>query len=1052
MRLAELVPSVACYGSTLSDLELLKGLHAALDAHKFLRDRDIFQYDVDPGNVLVAENSQEVLLGGEDFLSDLDPAWMKPDTRRKPPRFVLAFLFYTCLLALVAPVYGIWPFSPKRFTGNALLTAGRMGVDDDGRVIAFGDFNGDQFSDIITLGSDQHTLSIYLWNHEKFHFTRTASFRHPQRVYNVVPGDFTHDGTLDILVMSQSPSSNELAMSLYPAKSGGGFDMDPIYVPPSTLSQPIPLDIDGDMKIDLLGLRSRGSSSPKIWQNIWNVSEPSHSLYTVIDPPFKGIQCKLSNPHSNAFIDLNGDCLADIFLVCDDSSGQKSFQIWVNNKDDGFSLAQSERLPQGTQSVTFADMDRDGTIDLLITTCTSVSSRTGLGTGCSLNIAYNKQLPLCTSSSSALILSAPLNESVEDGQKKKTCRRPDELCSADPNFRFDFEGTSYVSLPISTLLPSQSSRSSLLVLDTSFSPPLPVPPRLGDANLDGFPDLLIVTSTTVDHARRPRLIYSDICGGKGVMGCDVPGARRGWKEVKKNADALGNVSDARGVAFLDMDEDGTLDIMVQRTGEQGQGNVLFVQNNFYYDAFFMKAIVLNGACISGWCTPSDGSERYRPFGVSYSGASYKYTVLDTSGRRSAAQGIHFLPSFSMSPNSTSSPVAQLPQTSYQSLQTPYVFFGLGRTNNYIENLFAGSTKHTAQHFINLEMVIPNSKIVINPSETDDVWRKELYLRPGEWIPWVGVSVIATTVGLAGVVLVLHLNEKREDELERRRASHHINFDALPRVFRTVQHRMAKRTVWLESEVGILRLQFLNIFRLTISIMSAAPMSTPKPPSQTVAVYCASSTGKHPAYRSAAVSLGHALAAAKRALVYGGGLSGIMGIVSGAVLEGGGDVTGVIPFAMAAGGGEREKSEEPTLHVKLNEKGREKIVVQSMHERKVEMAKRAGGFIGLPGGFGTFEEILEVTTWSQLGIHSKPVVLVNVLGFFEPLRAMIQRAVSDGFIQQHNEHLIVFVDGPADQAEHETFDWGSAALTALDGWCRGAPALFDWTVKGGLEVS
>jgi len=226
---------------------------------------------------------------------------------------------------------------------------------------------------------------------------------------------------------------------------------------------------------------------------------------------------------------------------------------------------------------------------------------------------------------------------------------------------------------------------------------------------------------------------------------------------------MNTVIDARGVAFVDIDEDGTLDIMVQRSGNGGQGNVLFVQNNFYYDAFFLKAIVLNGACDDGWCTVPNSTTRYHPFGVSYSGATYKYTVFDTSGRRSAAQA------------------GQLPQTSYHSLLTPYSFFGLGRTNNYIENLFVGSTKHTEEHFINMEGVIPNSKVVILPPSSRDEdapWKRELYLRPGSWIPWVTVTVIVATVLLAVIVFVLYLNEQREDELERRRASHHINFDAL----------------------------------------------------------------------------------------------------------------------------------------------------------------------------------------------------------------------------------------------------------------------------------
>lgn len=158
-------------------------------------------------------------------------------------------------------------------------------------------------------------------------------------------------------------------------------------------------------------------------------------------------------------------------------------------------------------------------------------------------------------------------------------------------------------------------------------------------------------------------------------------------------------------------------------------------------------------------------------------------------------------------------VNQMPQTSYQALHTPYAFFGLGRTNNYIENLFVGSTKHQSEHFINMEGVIPNSRVVIIPPSNPNAggnqdWRKELYLRPGDWIPWVTLTVIVATIILAMIVFFLHLNERvrvaslsprlgsspppcsclfttdprgfpqREDELERRRKLHHINFDAL----------------------------------------------------------------------------------------------------------------------------------------------------------------------------------------------------------------------------------------------------------------------------------
>ena len=109
-------------------------------------------------------------------------------------------------------------------------------------------------------------------------------------------------------------------------------------------------------------------------------------------------------------------------------------------------------------------------------------------------------------------------------------------------------------------------------------------------------------------------------------------------------------------------------------------------------------------------------------------------------------------------------MGQLPQTSYQALLTPYSFIGLGRTNNYIENLFVGSTKQSEQHFISMEGVIPNSKVVIYPPSGDGSWRRELYLRPGSWIPWVTVTVVAAALLLAVIVFVLRLNEKVSDLL------------------------------------------------------------------------------------------------------------------------------------------------------------------------------------------------------------------------------------------------------------------------------------------------
>ncbi|KIM41231.1 hypothetical protein M413DRAFT_18875 [Hebeloma cylindrosporum] len=226
--------------------------------------------------------------------------------------------------------------------------------------------------------------------------------------------------------------------------------------------------------------------------------------------------------------------------------------------------------------------------------------------------------------------------------------------------------------------------------------------------------------------------------------------------------------------------------------------------------------------------------------------------------------------------------------------------------------------------------------------------------------------------------------------------------------------------------------------MTVELAPLLPPPAQKPVTSAIAVYCGSCIGTQSAFSAAAVSLGRALAGADRTLVYGGGSNGIMGVVSGEVLINGGKVIGVLPRSMVAGGGEGEKNDSPKIFL-------DEILVDSMHERKIEMATRVDGFIGLPGGFGTFEEVLEVTTWTQLGIHDKPVALLNVLSFWEPLRALVKGSINAGFIKPQHEQLIIFVDGPEDHSEHENFDWGKAALEALDKWERGSvKPLFNWS--------
>jgi uncharacterized protein (TIGR00730 family) len=166
----------------------------------------------------------------------------------------------------------------------------------------------------------------------------------------------------------------------------------------------------------------------------------------------------------------------------------------------------------------------------------------------------------------------------------------------------------------------------------------------------------------------------------------------------------------------------------------------------------------------------------------------------------------------------------------------------------------------------------------------------------------------------------------------------------------------------------------------------------------VAVYCGSNSGTDPAYAAAAASLGRTLAERGIRLVFGGGDVGLMGVVSGAVLGSGGEAHGVITEALRV----MEIARDGLTSLR---------VVKTMHERKAIMADAADAFVMLPGGFGTFDEFFEVVTWTQLGIHVKPCGILDVAGYFAPLLAMIDGAVSAGFVHPAHRDLVIVDDDP-----------------------------------------
>ena len=167
----------------------------------------------------------------------------------------------------------------------------------------------------------------------------------------------------------------------------------------------------------------------------------------------------------------------------------------------------------------------------------------------------------------------------------------------------------------------------------------------------------------------------------------------------------------------------------------------------------------------------------------------------------------------------------------------------------------------------------------------------------------------------------------------------------------------------------------------------------------IAVYCGANAGASPVYAEAARAMGRALVARGLGLVYGGGHVGLMGTIADEVLRLGGQVSGVIPQQLV----DRELAHPGLTHL---------YVVKDMHERKAMMAQLSDGFVALPGGMGTLEELFEMLTWSQLGIHAKPVGVLNVDGFYDQLVGFMRHLLDQGFVKPQHAGLMMVESDPA----------------------------------------
>ncbi|KAJ2484689.1 hypothetical protein EV174_002234 [Coemansia sp. RSA 2320] len=407
------------------------------------------------------------------------------------------------VLLLPGLVYGL-SSSKFRFKLNQLYEVS-VGLENlRGTPLAFGDLSGtnDQLVDLVIASADQKTVEVWEWSRSAREFSHAAAadikVADGFLVSNAIVGDFDADGHLDILLQSVSTKTKEVRMQLFLGNSSSslGFAAYGGDIDSANDAMPFAIDYDGSGCVALLGgapwSQRDNATAPPAW--MW-ASEPAQAAALLTARPatlFQPINstaaptamCRPASPHSSAFVDVDGDCRADLFVVCE---GGTDYQIWASGSERGYTYSQTGQLPAGAGAVAFADMNGDGSVDMVV----------AMPGKSQIQILYNEQRPLCI------------------GKNGRDCRDFERICEADAQFAFSAPADAQV-VDFSAAWPGET----LLAALADFQGPAPAAVRVGDVDLDGFPDLAFVT-TRAGGETRVRLMRSAACSG-----CHAGGTRR----------------------------------------------------------------------------------------------------------------------------------------------------------------------------------------------------------------------------------------------------------------------------------------------------------------------------------------------------------------------------------------------------------------------------------------------------------------------------------------------------------------------------------------------
>lgn len=643
-------------------------------------------------------------------------------------------------------------FPLPEFTGKDVTTSMFGSENDEIFPVAFGDLNADKLTDVVTVTRDKSSLVVLYSRQEAPYLQRDVHCNirteknHTVEIVGVAPGDFTGDGLMDLAVTIEQLGTKDKELIILKGDANDVIcDSGAEKVTAVMVQEPLAADLNGDMIVDLIGeaFEEEGNgkvSGTKIQRKLW-LFQNTFATHNPIEVPFileendrhvsDGFR-RMANPSSNAFVDIDADYVPELILVTQTTEEEiiqkrllrsvrylvETYRVNVHPNHDALYpvtftrkrddipivKANSTNPIETVGQPLFIDLDQSGELNYLLPYCDRKFCQKDTGFGL-LSIINGTCVDI------------PLQGTDYNGKKWKW-KYVNK--GQENNMRSHFDG--YYSRTISL--------------------------RVGDYNLDGYPDLIGVVQSdeTVGEDRAVVLENVPCKVSDKVKSCPFP------RTFSLRFDVLQDYGNVTLATFYDIHDDGLIDVfLVRRTdNKKYKYEVRAFENSPDYDSNFFKVMVLSGRqCLK---CPQNGI----PYGNVVTGPIIKYRTTTQLGERQTAVA------------------AQNYRSSHLSMDLPYTIFGIGHSPNFVETLIVGvSPTDTENRTHEWPQIIPNSQIIVIPPQigTSDAWKFKLFLTPSDAVWKTFAVLIGVILVVFLIVCVLYYKERKEDKMDRLQEAH-----------------------------------------------------------------------------------------------------------------------------------------------------------------------------------------------------------------------------------------------------------------------------------------